>query len=94
MPTPQEYVELANAHLERSQNAAWDPDGEDRANAVTWAFYGYECAIMAAAIVKLQSLSNDRRGNLQAAKPPIPTISTPAARATSCLLSSLPRQEL
>lgn len=46
----QAKLELARSQLARVQSAAWDPT--DPANAVTWAFYAYENAIVAVAEAK------------------------------------------
>lgn len=46
----QHHLNLAKKQLERVQTASWDP--QDAEEAVTWAFYAYENAVVAAAEAK------------------------------------------
>ena len=43
------HIEVAERQLTRVQTASWDPDDEDREDAVTWGFYAYENAVVAVA---------------------------------------------
>jgi hypothetical protein len=43
------HLTVARRQLDRVQTASWDPDDEDREDAVTWGFYSFENAVVAAA---------------------------------------------
>src|SRR2546430_562756 len=41
------HLNRARKQLERVQTASWDPEDQDREDAVTWAFYAYENGLVA-----------------------------------------------
>ncbi len=43
------HLNVAKKQLDRVQTASWDPDDNDREDAVTWGFYAYENAVVAVA---------------------------------------------
>ncbi len=43
------HLNVAKKQLDRVQTASWDPDDEDREDAVTWGFYAYENGVVAVA---------------------------------------------